>query len=74
LLGETTNERIAREMKDKEAKLAEESKKMNAETFKRQSFLISKITQIFREREITFYDCFETIYDPLKAQNNIPIK
>ena len=35
LLGETTNEKIAREMKDKETKLAEESKKMNADTFKR---------------------------------------
>jgi hypothetical protein len=33
--------------------------------------LVSKIIDIFCEREITFFDCFHSHYDPLNPSKNI---
>lgn len=32
---------------------------------------MSKVIEIFVEREITFYDCFQSFYDPLNPSKNI---
>ena len=36
--------------------------------------LIEKIISIFLQREVTFYDAFKEVYDPLARDNKIPIK
>jgi hypothetical protein len=36
--------------------------------------LIEKIISIFLQREVTFYDAFKEVYDPLAKDNRIPIK
>jgi len=36
--------------------------------------LIEKIINIFLQREVTFFDAFKEVYDPLAADNRIPIK
>ena len=61
-------------MKVIEEKKAQDDKLANPDAIKRQSFLINKITQIFREREVTFFDAFVTCYDPMQPNNKIPIK
>ena len=38
---------------------------------KRESDLIRKVCEIFIQREISFYDAFENIYDPLRKEKNI---
>ena len=35
--------------------------------------LINTVTNIFRQREVTFYDAFKDVYDSLNAQNYITI-
>ena len=67
-------DKIKREMKEIEEKKAQDAKLINADALKRQSFLINKITQIFREREVTFFDAFVSCYDPMLPSNKIPIK
>ena len=37
----------------------------------RQQQLVSKIIDIFHEREITFFDCFQGNYDPLNPAKNV---
>lgn len=32
-----------------------------------------KICSIFQEREVTFFDCFQSVYDPLKSNAMISI-
>lgn len=46
----------------------------NSDFLKRESQLIGKVTQLFREREVSFYDAFQQYYDPLAEKNIIPIK
>ena len=36
--------------------------------------MIEKIIGIFLQREVTFFDAFKDVYDPLKKVNTIPIK
>ena len=73
-LNETMKDKIKREMKEIEEKKAQDDKLVNPDAIKRQSFLINKITQIFREREVTFFDAFVSCYDPMLQNNKIPIK
>lgn len=61
-------------MKEIEEKKVQDTKLVNVDDQKRQSFLINKITHIFREREVTFFDAFVSCYDPMLANNKIPIK
>ena len=44
------------------------------EVLRREHLLVTKITNIFREREVTFFDAFQQHYDPLKPKNFITIK
>ena len=58
-------ERREREQKQKEARLQDPMQKA------REQALVSKIIDIFCEREITFFDCFHSHYDPLNPSKNI---
>lgn len=61
-------ERREKEQKEKEARTIDPMQKAREEQ------LVSKIIEIFVEREITFYDCFQAYYDPLNpAMNSITI-
>jgi len=33
--------------------------------------LRSKIVALFQERDVTFYDCFQNLYDPLNAKASL---
>ena len=54
-------------------RIAREKREMDPQRQKRESQLVQKITNIFRQREISFYDAFSEIYDPLKKDNIITI-
>ena len=61
-------ERRDKEQKDKDARGVDPMQKAREEQ------LVSKIIEIFVEREVTFYDCFQQFYDPLNpSKNNITI-
>lgn len=60
--------------KMKAQKLMETRQPVNPEVMRREVLLITKITQIFREREVTFFDAFQQHYDPLKPKNFVTIK
>jgi hypothetical protein len=44
--------------KMKAQKLMETRQPVNPEVMRREVLLITKVTQIFREREVTFFDAF----------------
>lgn len=67
MLNDTAHDKIKREMRVIEENKAKDATKLSADAQKRQSFLINKITQIFREREVSFYDAFISVYDPMIA-------
>ena len=52
----------------------EEKMRNNPEQAKRESQLITKITNIFRQRECSFYDAFQDYYDSLSDKNTLSIK
>lgn len=58
-------ERREKEQQEKEAKLVNPMQKA------REQALVSKIIDIFCEREVTFFDCFHQHYDPLNPSKNI---
>lgn len=65
---------LRREFDKKERdRIAREKRELDPQRQKRESQLVSKITDIFRQREISFYDAFQEIYDPLKSENIISI-
>jgi hypothetical protein len=37
----------------------------------REQALKSKIVALFQERDVTFYDCFQNLYDPLNAKASL---
>ena len=45
----------------------------NPEQLKREAHLINKITNIFRQRECSFYDAFQGYYDSLNDKNAVSI-
>jgi Ca2+-binding EF-hand superfamily protein len=57
-------ERKNKEQREKEARMVDPMQKAREEQ------LVNKIIEIFIEREITFYDCFQSFYDPLNPQKN----
>lgn len=54
-------------------RIAREKREMDPGRQKRESQLVQKITDIFRQRDVSFYDAFQDIYDPLKTENIITI-
>jgi len=44
---------------------------MNSDAMRRQQELVNKVTGIFRDRQITFHDCFDKIYDSNAPKNVI---
>lgn len=40
----------------------------------REQALIDKVSRVFREREVSFYDAFQQYYDPLAETNIISIR
>jgi hypothetical protein len=58
-------------MKQKEQ---EDMLKNNPEQLKRENQLITKIANIFRQRECSFYDAFQDHYDSLSDKNVLSIK
>lgn len=55
LVQELPQNELDRELK----KITEVKATVNPETQKRESQLINKVTQLFREREISFFDSFQ---------------
>lgn len=63
-------------MEDKEKKRKEkEERNRDPLREKRESELIRKVCEIFMQREISFYDAFQNVYDPLakKIDNTVQI-
>jgi hypothetical protein len=58
------------ERREKEAQLKAQ-RMMDPMQKAREQALVSKIIDIFCEREITFFDCFHSHYDPLNPSKNI---
>ena len=61
-------------MEDKEKKRKEkEERNRDPLREKRESELIRKVCEIFMQREISFYDAFQNVYDPLakKIDNTV---
>ena len=48
--------------------------RLGPEAVKRHEQLIQKVVTLFREREVSFFDAFQSVYDPLQEKNIIPIK
>lgn len=59
-----------RAKRDREAK---EKVMFDPQRQARENALVTKICDIFRQREVSFFDAFEDIYDPLKKDNLITI-
>lgn len=58
-------ERREKEQREKEARFLDPIQKA------REQALVSKIVDIFCEREITFFDCFQANYDPLNPTKSV---
>ena len=63
---------LADRQRDEERKRLED--KITPEQRKREAQLINKITTIFRQREISFFDCLGELYDPLAAKNVVALR
>jgi len=58
----------ARKAKEREEKLSSDPQRKS-----RENALVAKISDIFRSREVSFFDAFQDIYDPLKKDNFVTI-
>lgn len=70
---ETSDAQIIRKAFETKEEAKKQKEKIEKDPLrqKRESELIRKITEIFIQREISFYEAFENIYDPLRKEKNI---
>jgi hypothetical protein len=54
-------------------RIAAEKKALDPLRIKRENELISKVCEVLRQREISFYDAFQDDYDPLNKENLVSI-
>lgn len=59
------------EAKKKEQEIKDKEKQSDPVQKAREQQLVTKIIDIFHEREITFFDCFQANYDPLNPAKNV---
>ena len=68
-------ERMRSQMKLEEEKKAKEDAKMARDPLRmqREQQLVNLVTNIFRTREVSFYDAFKEVYDSLNPNNIVSI-